>query len=303
MSSDGPTTKTSSTTTPYPQGKQLLDTGLTDALGLYKQKRLNPATGLSSLTQSGMTGELRNAQGSIAPLSQSLQQFRNMAGGSGDISSSGQLDIAGRALGPSMTEQNLSGVAKGDFIGQNDPNYERLRQRAMENASTEAGMAASGLGRSGSDYHQTAVARQVGDTVAGMDMARLKEEQDRQLQANSLIDQLRQSGYGIGLNAQNSASALQGGNQDRRFAANSAIPGAVAATAAPYQTITGLGRAHDVNNAANAGVPGANLSSLLSILGLAAPYGTTQGTTQEPSNQAGQWGGGLLGLGSILSQM
>lgn len=290
--------KTTTNTSPYPGITTGLNKGLSDALDLYKKQRLNPYTATDTLTRGGLEGLRRQSVNSIKPLNESLARFRSMALGSGDISSQGQLGIAQRAMGPSLTEKNLSGVANGDFIGLTDPNYERLRQRAQENAATEAGMVASGIGRSGSDYHQSAVARQVGDTTAGMDMARLKEEQDRQFQANSLIDQLRQSGLGIGLNAQNSASAIQAGNQDRRFNANNEIPGAVAATFAPYQQITDIGRAKDVDRVNKNGTAGTNLASLMQILGIASPYGTT--TTTEPDNKTGGLIGGGLGLASLL---
>lgn len=290
--------KTTSQTSPYAGVVGGLKTGLTDALNLYKKKQLNPYTPLSSATTDTLASYRKQASNVRQPLNEALSRFTGFANGAGDVGSQGQLDIAQRALAPSMSEQNLGGVAKGDFIGLNDPNYERLRQRAQETAATEAGMVASGMGRSGSDYHQTAVARQVGDTTASMDMARLKEEQDRQYQANSLIDQLRQSGMGIGLNAQNSATAIQSGNQDRRFNANAAIPGAAAATLAPYGDMLDVGRAYDVNNAAKAGTKGSNLSSLMQILGLASPYSST--TTTEPSNKAGGAAGLGLGLASLL---
>lgn len=296
------TTNQTTTTSPYPLAKPLLNTGLTDALNLYKSHRLNPFTPLSRTTTNGLAGLTSQAISNRAPLQQSLQRFRNMAGGSGDVSSSGQLDIAHRALGPSMTEQNLSGIAHGDLIGQGDPTYDRLRQRALEDASTEASMQASGMGRTGSDYHQAAVGTRVADTVGSMDYQRMQDERARQVEANSLIDQLRQSGMGIGLNAQNSATAVQTGNQDRRFNANAAIPGAADATLSPYASILGAGSTLDANNAAKAGTGGANLSSLMQLLGLASSYGTTSGSGQtvEPSNKAGILAGGGLGLASLL---
>lgn len=304
MSGNGPTTTNnqSSTTSPYGKAQPLLNTGLSDALSLYKNKSLNPYTPTSTETRGGLIGQQRAANNAIAPLNQALSTFRNASTGGLDVSSQGQMGIRNLALGPSMTEQNLANVARGELIGQGDPNYDRLRQRAMENASTEAGMQASGLGRTGSDYHQTAVARQVGDTVAGMDYQRLQDERNRQVEANSLIDQMRQAGYGIGLNAQNSASAIQTGNQDRRLGAAGSIPGMVEATYSPYERITDIGRSYDVDRAAKAGVPGSNLSSLMQLLGIASPYGTTSGTgaTQEPSNRAGQIGGAGLGLASLL---
>lgn len=271
---------------------------LNDALNLYKKKQLNPYVKPSSTTMDSLASYRKQASNVRAPLNQSLARFTSFANGSGDVGSSQQDNIYSKAMGPSMSEQNLGGVAHGDFVGHNDPNYDIVRKKALEDAATEAGMVASGMGRTGSDYHQDAVARQVGETGASMDMARLKEEQDRQFQANSLIDSLRQSGWGQALNAANSSTAIQSGNQDRRFNANAAIPGAAQATLAPYGNMLGIGQAYDADAAAKAGTPGSNLSSLLQLL---QGYGTQ--TNTEPSNKAGMLAGGGLGLLSLLAQM
>ena len=294
---------TSSTTTnPYPAARKGLNTGLADALSLYKKRQLNPYTPMSTETRGGLIGQQRAAGNAIGPLNEALAKYRGFSQGTGDISSAGQMGIRNMALGPSMSESNLGGIARGDLIGQGDPNYDRLRQRALEDASTEAGMQASGIGRTGSDFHQAAVGSRVADTVGAMDYQRLQDERNRQVEANSLIDQMRQAGYGIGLNAQNSASAIQGSNVGRRMDAAGSIPGMVEATYSPYERITNVGRSYDVDRAAKAGVPGSNISSLMQLLGVASPYGTTsgQGMQQEPGNEAGGWAGAGLGLASLL---
>jgi hypothetical protein len=156
------------------------------------------------------------------------------------------------------------------------------------------------MGRTGSDYHQTAVARQVGDTTAGMDYQRLQDERARQVEANSLMDQMRQAGMGLGLNAANSASAIQGSNYDRQLGAAGEVPGAYQATLSPYQTITGIGQQQDADLAAKRGAPGYNLSSLAQLLGMSQGFGTTTGAVKQPSNTFGQIAGGGLGLASLL---
>ena len=297
---DAPQTSTNTTTSPYPGVTAALNGGLKDALSLYRGRMLNPYTPLSQTTRNGLTGTINQAVSNRSPLQQSLSRFNSFANGAGDVGTRMQDNVYRKAMGPSMSEQNLSGIAHGDLIGQGDPNFDRLRQRAQENAATEAGMVASGMGRTGSDYHQTAVARQVGDTTAGMAYQRLQDERARQVEANSLIDSMRQSGYGIGLNAANSSSAIRTGNQDRRFNANAAIPGAANATMSPYASVLTAGGALDADRANKAGTRGANLSSLMQLLGIASPYGTTSGQTTEPSNRAGGIAGLGLSLGSLL---
>jgi hypothetical protein len=303
------TTQTSgtqtSTSSPWSKATPLWSKGLTDALSLYKSKKLNPYVGLNSYQQNGLNTQYGNAASLQGALQNAMDITRGTAFGSGDVGSGYQSNIGSRALGPSYAEQNLANVADGSMIGGNDPNYERLRQRAQENAATEAGMVASGLGRSGSDYHQTAVARQVGDTVAGMDMQRLAEQEARQMQANQMMDSARQSGLGLGLNAYNSASSIQGANQDRRYNASQAIPGMSEAYMMPGQIMQGVGNAYQADAMAQKGTPGMNLQSLMNILQGTNQFNTTTGGTtgsaQGPDNTLGMILGGGLGLTSLLT--
>ncbi len=121
--------------------------------------------------------------------------------------------------------------------------------------------------------------------------------------ANSQMDAARQAGLGLGLNAQNSGSAIQTGNQDRRFNANASLPGLYDATLQPGKTIAGVGDIRHADTLARQGAGGQNLASLLQILQGTNPFGTvgttgtqtstTNGTEKGPDNTAG----GLLGLG------
>jgi hypothetical protein len=308
-STNGTTTSGGKTvTSPYGPSTSLWKTLLGKAGTLFNQNKLNPYTPLNTMQTSGLNSIVNKARMGQGALSNALTRTQGFAGGSGDVSSQGQLDIAGKAMGPSYAEQNLAGVANGSMLGGNDPNFERLLQKAKEDAATEAGMTASGLGRTGSDFHQTAVADTVGNLEASQRYARLQDQEQRQMAANQQMDAARQAGLGLGLNAQNSATAIDTGNRDLRFNANAAIPAAYQATLDPGKTVAGVGDIFHADKALKNGTGGTNLASLLQILSGTNPFGTvtnaqtgtTTGTNTGPDNTAGGLLGGGLALTSIL---
>lgn len=304
------TSATTNTMLPYGKGKDLLNTGLADALNLYKGGKLNPYVAPSASTNNALQGLSKAALASRPSLNSALSTFTNFSKGGGNISSGAQTDIAGKAMAPSYSEQNLAGVAAGDMLNKDDPNFERLLASAKDSAGTAARMSAGGMGRYGGDFAQTEVARTVGDLEAGQRYQRLNDERTRQVEANSLMDSMHQAGLGLGLNATNSASSIDAANKDRQMGAAGAIPGAYQATLDPYKTALDVGHEYDANNAARLGNKGANLSSLAQIMQMISPYGTqigTQtstgtGTSKEPFNWAQLAGGGLGGL-SLLKQL
>lgn len=318
--SSGTTTQQSGTTSglntttnlPYGKGKDLLNTGLSDALNLYKGGKLNPYVAPSAGTNNALQGLNTAALAGRGSLNSALSTFTNFSKGAGNISSGAQTDIAGKAMAPSYSEQNLAGVAAGDMLNKDDPNFERLLASAKDSAGTAARMSAGGMGRYGGDFAQTEVARTVGDLEAGQRYQRMNDERTRQVEANSLMDSMRQAGLGLGLNATNSASSIDAANKERQLGAAGAIPGAYQATLDPYKTALDVGHERDANNAARLGNKGANLSSLAQIMQMISPYGTQvntltgttngTGTSKEPFNWAQLAGGGLGGL-SLLKQL
>lgn len=169
-------------------------------------------------------------------------------------------------------------------------------------------MQAGGMGRTGSDYHQTAVARQVGDTVAGMDYNRLQDERTRQVEANSLMDTMRQAGLNLGLNATNSKTAIDTSNKDRQLGAADRIPGILDAKTSLYDQIKGVGDIYQQDAQNRKGNTALNLNSMLQMLQNYSPYGITSSTqtgattqTQtDPKNLFGKLAGGGLSLASLL---
>src|SRR5690606_13200613 len=74
-----------------------------------------------------------------------------------------------KTSGPSLTEEQLLSVARGEQFGQNAPGYERLRAKALDDGMT--GTAAGFLtnGRYGSSVMGDAVGTAATDVLAGMD--------------------------------------------------------------------------------------------------------------------------------------
>lgn len=258
------------TTAPYRPATGLLNTALQRAGKLYSSGKLVPA--MNDAQSTGINTEYYAAKRAQPVLDQGLQSV---------------LGISQDARGPSYAEQYLGDVASGSQIGANDPNFERLLSKAMANAATEAGMVASGMGRTGSDYHQTAVADTVGNLEASQRLARLQDQERRQMEAIGAMDTGRLGGMNTALNAAG------------------ALPGMAAATLAPGQALQGLG-----NRITQDALDRRGFGQLAQILGLANGLGTTTssgtnvstgtGTAEGPDNTLGQILGGGLGLASLL---
>jgi hypothetical protein len=243
---------TTSAFSPYKRAQPMLDKLLADAMGYYKSGQLSPYVGLSGTTKQGLSGLTSGAMSGVSPLRQALGTYSDFAGGGMDVGTGGQDAIYRSALrarnvgtsglqgilqgamqnrdvgsgaqtgiyeqsanAPSFSEGNLAGVARGDFLDREDPNFERLLGRASEQAETAARMAAGAKGRYGGDYAQTEVGRTVGDLQAQSRYQQYQDERGRQVEANSLMDAMKQARLGLGLNAANSASGIQAGNEDR----------------------------------------------------------------------------------------
>jgi len=234
MSGNNSSTSTvTNSSAPMSQAGINLNYGLGQANKLYTKGQLAPVAKMDPNTNAGLQGI--------------LAQARSGQGG----------------LNAAFT--SLSDIAGGKMLGREDPNYERIRGRALADASTEASMTASGMGRSGSDFHQSSVAQTVGDTAAAMDYGRYQDERANQM------------------------------------AAISALPGMFDATLAPSYAMTDVGSSYQGQAQQEANAPAANLAAYLQSLGVAAPYGTqTQTQTQtQPRNTLAQLLGGGLGLASL----
>lgn len=240
---------------PYGAGEPALKTGLSDALSMYRSNQLSPYTPMAQETKEGLYRTNAEALRGAEPLRQALGTFEGMTDPSGQL---------GR-------------IASGEFIGQEDPNYRAIIDRAKQEAGTSVNMMSGARGRFGSDFHQGTLAREIGNIEADYGYRRLQDEQARQMAAI-----------------------------DRQMGAAAATPGAYQATLAPFQTQVDVGRAYEADAEARAGNKANNLSALMAILRAAEPYGsasttgTGTGSTQKPTNWAGIAGGTGLTLASLL---
>lgn len=298
--SGGNKSTTTQQTTPFGNTQGLLTSGLTQAQNLFGTGKLAPYAGISNTTRGGLAEVVAAGNVGKPALWGALNTAGNFSKGQGAVGTGGQDQVFGAAMGPSNSEQNLAGIARGDLLGRNDADFERLLSGVSEKAATAARMAAGANGRYGGDYAQDAVARAVGDVESGYRVNQLNTERDRMMQANSMLDQFRQSGLNLGLNAANSRSSIQSANSDRQLGATQAIPGLYEAAMSPYRSKVEAGRIMDADAQARADVPGNNLAALMQILGASSPYATQTATTKGPNNTLSQVLGGGLGLASLL---
>jgi hypothetical protein len=87
--------------------------------------------------------------------------------------------------------KDFGDIAAGKRFGQNDPQYQRLRAKAMDDAVSNVGQAFNSSGRFGGGSYVTNATEAAGDTAARMDLARLSQDEARQTGAVSTLAQLQ----------------------------------------------------------------------------------------------------------------
>jgi hypothetical protein len=206
-----------------------------------------------------------------------MRDFQNFASGGGDSSNYGQRNIASAARMPSMSEQNLNDIASGGMLDREDPNFERALAAAQSRAANEINMGASSSGRYGSGVHQGNVARELGDMEATQRVNQYMRERANQVQANQLIDQQRQAGLGLSLNAANSASGIDQANQGLRFQG---------ANAAANQYSSGLNQSLGALNSASGLEQGNRQMQMQGIGGMGSTYANSIGQALGAAGQS-----------------
>lgn len=164
-------------------------------------------------------------------------------------------DTSGLTNGLNGAMDYYSSVARGEQMGVNDPNYNRVRQGVINDTTGAVGSAFTSLGRNASDAHVSTLTNSLADSLAGMDVARL--------------------------------------NQDyaRRDAATAALPGLYSAMQLPAQTQLGVGQYMDQDAQAkrmaeydqSQRVNNADYNHLAQYLSL-MQGGAQSGVIQQPSN-------------------
>lgn len=156
-------------------------------------------------------GTLGGIQGSLAGPSYAESGFRNMAGGAGS---------------PSMTEQTMMGVARGDNLNQVDPAYQQMVDRLAGGMTADITAGAGMSGRQGSNL----LADSIGENVGGMRLQAANDyrmnEQARQQQALGAIEGQRQQGFGNQMGALGAADSARMGQLNSRLGTLGMMQGA-----------------------------------------------------------------------------
>lgn len=191
-----------------------------DAASLYKQApKVNQELqygGLSSQTTAGLNGLYGASQ---APNNfAAATQFGN--------------GLLANANDPSLTEQNLMGVANGQYLNGANPYFEQNLQNGLSDAATGVNAALGANGRYGSSVHVNQLGNTLGQLSTSARSGQYETERNRQAQALAAIEGQRQQGISNGQwAASNSGSLYQ----------NSLLP---------YQTQLGVGQAFDADKQA-----------------------------------------------------
>ena len=276
---------TTATSEPYAAAKPLLDWSMGQGMDLAKQGQLGKPLTMSTVvpyanqSTQAFDGMMNTAQGATGQMGQGLTGLSNMIGSGGY-----------GAGGTSAAAQNLSGVARGDFLNGGDPNFQNVMNQATGRAADSVNLMASSMGRSGSGANQGVLAREVGDLSARMLSDQYNKERGYQMQATGMIDDQRNTANN---NVLNSIGML---------------PGAYQAAQSPYDTMRNVGGAYEdlygrqLNDQLRIAqetrdAPLTNIQQLLGIASGAGQYGNNTQTAQMPSNTMSQaLGYGLGGL-------
>lgn len=262
MGGENKTTQTtSSSATPYPGAQPLVDTGLGDALTNY------------SRTKQGFDPVEANLRGADWLRDRAVNAIGadQMAPALTSFSSTFGKDGYNTAQRDAMSY--LQPTARGDFLSLENPDFQRLLNKSMEDAATEASMVASGMGRSGSDFHQGTVAERVGDVAANARLGQYNLERDRQNSAIQSLFGMGQTGMG-----------------------NMAMAGDV------YQSLYDARTRPGVDLMALGQTGNTNIQNLLGAAQFASPFASMSGTgsTAQPKNTFGQIAGAGLGALSLF---
>ena len=185
-------------------------------------------------------------------------QVGNMAGGTSYVAPSattqtGWEQALSAASNPTFTSSldsaigSLGDVAAGNQIGQNNSQWQALRDRIMSDTTGAVNSSFNNSGLFGSDSNRTALARGLSEGLAGVDNAQLQSDYARQQSAAGQLPSLFSSlqlpasvTQQVGAAQDANAQAQQTGELDwltRLLGANSAAAGAAGTTTAEQQPL------------------------------------------------------------------
>lgn len=189
----------------------------TDGFNQTQRDALSALQGMQSGTgyQPFATGQMNN---------QAIGMLQGYTSGQNNPALAGFSQMAGQQS-PYASQQNLSGIAAGQYLNREDPNFERMLNLASERAATEAGLAAGLGGRYGSSAHQGVVTRNVGDMQANARMGQYQFERGQQMTANQMLDAARAQQDATRLSALSGQAGTYADDRNRELSAINALGG------------------------------------------------------------------------------
>lgn len=165
----------------------------------------------------GESPYMQAMRASMGP-SWSEQNLRGIASGNQGIGTGRQEDVYREAMGPSDTQGFLRRTMEGQYLD-GSPYLMQSLKRGADDIQKRINASASASGRYGSGMHTDVMVDSLGDFYRPAIEANYQAERGRQMGAAGQLDANRASNLGLGLQAANARSSLQGQNIANRMGA------------------------------------------------------------------------------------
>ncbi|MGU3388507.1 tail fiber domain-containing protein [Methylobacterium sp. D53M] len=201
------------------------------AQGVSYLQNLMASGGISPTTQQGLnmlaavpeasTARLSALADRIGSASNPINQTANaFMSGARDLTTIPQLQgLFAQTQTPSYAEQNLAGVARGDYL---DPTQNKIFQNLVDTSSHNALQAQkeafAASGRYGSGAFAGAANKAVNDTQSQLYASQYNQERANQASANSQMDAAMQGRLGLGSNVLGQIGSVESTNNQQRLA-------------------------------------------------------------------------------------
>lgn len=201
------------------------------AQGVSYLQNLMASGGISPTTQQGLgmlaavpeasTARLSALADQIGSASNPINQTANsFMSGARDLTTIPQLqNLYNQTQAPSYAEQNLAGVARGDYLDPTtNPYVQALVKTSNQNAANAVKEAYAASGRYGSGNFAGATTKAINDTDTALYANQYNQERQNQFSANNQMDSAMQGRLGLGANITNAISGVQSTNNQQRLA-------------------------------------------------------------------------------------
>lgn len=201
-------------------------------------------------------------------------------------------------------------LASGGQLDAENPYLDDVIQRGQDSALKRINAQASGMGRYGSGVHQGNIARELGGIETNARYQNYDRERGRMDSANAALANLGQQGFQNQSAAMGALSGLSQQGLTNQMNNRQLLPGFYEAMMAPMDRQRAIGQEFENLNQGMINdqirrydMPYNNLMKLSSLLGMAAPYSSTQttGVTTQPGPSPFMQGLGTIGsIGSLI---